>query len=286
MNAAAWQATGLDADCQFAFHTRPPSFSVTPPDIRPLIVALRAKLAASQKASAPMLAESELGGWSIAGELRLDSSFNSAEPPVPETVSTLASVSVRGRGAVRGDRSPAKIALGEFGFKSVPVLVAIPEQSREAWIVASIDVLPESMLPGAAELVVDGAATGRTNISESMAGMMQMPFGMVSRLTSKKAPLVSKRGSNWIGSGTLDDGYTLEITSGLGKEQEVMVRDRIPIPADDKITVEVKRIDPAPDERDPENRLSWKIKIKPGETKRITVEYNLKFPRNESLEFR
>jgi uncharacterized protein (TIGR02231 family) len=284
MSAVVWQGSGIDVDGQLAFHTRQPTFTVTPPELQPLVVGLRQKETRMRADSAVNMSAF---GLSEAEEPRA-LLYKAVEPPppAPDTISTLASVSVRGLGRVGGDKNQARISLGEFSMKSLPVLISIPEQNQEAWIVASVDSVPESVLPGVVELAVDGASTGRTNISDSVAGMMHMPFGMISRLTSKKTPFVGRSGSTWTGTGTLNDGYTIEITSALETEREVTIRDRVPIPAADKIVLEIKRIDPEPAERDKENRLTWRISVKPGETRKITVEYALRYPGDESLEYR
>jgi hypothetical protein len=146
-----------------------------------------------------------------------------------------------------------------------------------------MDSVPSTLLPGQAELAVDGASTGRTGVSESLANMMRMPFGMASRVTSVKKPFVSSTGNSWTGAGILNDGYTIEITSGMDEEREITVLDRIPIPTDDRITLEVKSIDPEPAERDKENRLTWKLSVKPGETRKISVEYTLRYPGDETI---
>jgi hypothetical protein len=287
MNAAAHQRTGVDVNGSLSFHTRAPSFAVTAPDVRPLTVGVRANKG------------KDLGGWSLAGDLDFapDATFSEGAPNMgdisekprraaaPQILSTLANVAINGSGQVKGDGSAAKVMLGGFEMKSVPVLVAIPEQSGEAWIVASVDEVPQAFLPGNAELVVDGAATGQTFIPESV-GAIQIPFGKAARLTAKKTPFISTRERSWIVKGVVNDGYTLEITSRMDGEREITVRDRVPFPTTDKVKVEVKKIDPEPSERDKENRLLWKLGIKPGETKKITVEYTITFPDGETLEYR
>jgi uncharacterized protein (TIGR02231 family) len=277
MGARAWQKTGLDVAGEFSFHTRQPSFAIAPPKVSPLTIDLQAtadtvlrsmgKIASV--AQAPLNAVMEIEPL----------------PPSPHVSATLADVSVRGRADLKGDGTPEDVGLGSFTLKSSPILVSIPEQNREAWIVASMDSIPEPLLPGQAELAVDGAATGKSAIPEYGMGQTYLPFGMASRLTSKKNRLVGKTGSSWLGTGVLEDGYTLEITSGMEIEREVTVKDRLPLPANDKIVLEVTKIDPAPMERDKENRLTWKITVKPGETKRIVVEYTLRYPKEETLTY-
>jgi hypothetical protein len=212
--------------------------------------------------------------------------ISSIEEAAPYVSATLADVSVTGRGSLKGDGTPEDLPLGKLHLESTPVLVSIPEQSRETWIVASMDSIPKPLLPGRAELAVDGAVTGKSAIPEYGMGQTYLPFGMASRLTSKKTPLVGKTGSSWLGKGTLEDGYTLEITNGMETERQVTVKDRLPLSANDKIAMEVTKIDPAPDERDRENRLTWKVSVKPGETKKIVVEYTLRYPGDETLMYR
>ncbi|MDR0649053.1 MAG: DUF4139 domain-containing protein [Synergistaceae bacterium] len=282
MNALAHQRTGMDASGGMSFHTRTPSFAIAVPDVRPLTVDIRSD---------------GNDGWSLAGDMRFSEAMQlpgapvtmaapgSPRPAPPQAVSSLANVTISGAGTVEGDGSTAEVTLGGFDLKSAPVLVAIPEQSKEAWIIASVDKVPQAFLPGTAELAVDGASTGTSLIPESV-GAIQIPFGMAAKITSKKTPYVSTQGRSWVVKGVREDGYTLEVTSRMEKDALIEVRDRIPLSTTDKVTLEVKKIDPEPAERDKENRLSWKLLLKPGETRKITVEYSVRYPSGETLQYR
>ena len=280
MNAVAWQHTGVDVDGEVTFNTRAPVNAVRPPDVRPLTVGLTQNAPSLLYAGAPGAPMP-----TVAADSMEMSENRVAEKQAPRAISTLSNVSVAGSGKIDGDGSEVRVKLGEFELKCAPLIISIPEQSREAWIVASIDVIPESFLPGAAELSVDNASTGRTQIAESVASA-RIPFGMASRIVAKKKPYIRETGSSWIGTGILNDGYTLEVTNGMETEQEVTVMDRLPLPTVDKVTLEVKKIEPKQDERDKENKLSWKIKLQPGETKKITVEYAIKYPGDATLSYR
>jgi uncharacterized protein (TIGR02231 family) len=292
MNAQVWQNTGLNADGELAFHTRQPFSSLSPPEVQPLTVTLRPapgptpvredsgipKSAHSRKATSSAALEAAYDERDMADEI-----FAAPSTPVSQTISTLADVTLLSRGKIESGRERNRFGLGQFQLKGSPVLIAVPGQRQEAWIVASLDSVPGALLPGAAELAVDGVGTGRATIPAFMAERVYLPFGTASRLTSKKEPFVGRTGNSWTGKGFLTDGYTLTVTNGLETEREVTVRDRVPIPATDKIALELVKIDPAPTERDRNNRLSWKINIKPGETRKITVEYALRYPGDASL---
>jgi uncharacterized protein (TIGR02231 family) len=291
MRAQAWQKTGIDAAGEFTFHTRQPSFAIQSPEVWPLTVSLKI----TQPSPHPSRSEiydapdalMETAADAPMPEPRAPQNASKKEMnSLPSVTPTLADVSVKGKGALKGDGTPEEVSLGPLRLKSVPVLVSIPEQNREAWIIASMDSIPQPLLPGTAKLSVDGALTGALAIPEYGGGQTYLPFGMTSRLTARKNRRVSKTGSSWLGKGILEDGYTLEITNGMDAERELTVKDRIPVPVSDKISIEVTKIDPAPTERDEDNRLTWKIAVKPGETKKIAVEYTLRYPGEETLEYR
>lgn len=281
MFASAAQGTGIDYSGDLTFYSRPPADSVSPPDLKPLRVALEKKRkddfrsASGRTATAlsvPMMQAAEPQNYDL---------------ELPSIESTLSNVTIRGRGTLEGDGSPSDVALGGLSFESTPLLVLIPEQRAEGWIVASMDTIPVPLLPGTAELLVDGQPSGRTYVPEYGLGQTRLPFGSASRLSAKKTPIVESTGSSWFGgSGIFNGGYTLEVSSGLETEREVVVRDRLPIPVDDKIKLEVKKIEPEPTERDRANCLTWKLPLKPGETRKIVVEYTLTYPSSETLEYR
>ncbi len=284
MIASAAQGTGLDYSGDLTFHSRPPADSVSPPVLDPLRVAFQRKVSAKSREfmveSAPMMR-------AAAPVAEPEEELQDYDLGIPEIESTLSNVTVRGRGTLEGDGSASDVVLGELSLESTPLLVLIPEQRAEGWIVASLDAVSTPLMPGAAELLVDGRPSGQTRVPEYGLAQTRLPFGMAPRLSAKKTPLVESRGSSWLGgSGTFRGGYTLEVASGMEAEREVIVRDRLPIPVDEKIKLEVKRIDPEPTERDAENRLTWKFSLKPGETRKIVVEYTLTYPSGETLEYR
>ena len=79
------------------------------------------------------------------------------------------------------------------------LLVLIPEQRSTGWIVASMDAITTPLMPGRAELRVDGRPSGSTQIPEYGLGQSRLPFGSASRLSAKKTPLVESTGSSWLG---------------------------------------------------------------------------------------
>ena len=198
---------------------------------------------------------------------------------------TLADRAVKGEGASSGDGREAEFNLGELELKGKTTLVLIPEQRSDAWIVVEMEDFKTPLIPGNAELRIDGQPAGSTKLPEYGLGQKRIPFGYAPQITAKKEPLVEKKGSGWF-SVEFTAGYELEITNGTDKERTVTVRDRLPISTDDKVKVEVNRIEPKPKEQDRENRLTWDVTLKPHETTKIVVDYKLSYPSGEELQYR
>ena len=290
MYARAVQRTGLDYAGPVTFHTKYPDEAVRSPVLNPLRVSLKPKEPprASRRAaqeSAMDMAYAPMAMMKNAGFAQAP--MMEAKDVALESVmeATMADRIVRGAGALEGDGREAEFVLGELRLTGKPLLVAIPEQRDNAWIVVSMDSIATPLIPGGASLRVDGHPAGTTSLPEYGLGQTRIPFGYAPQITAKKEPLVEKTGTSWF-SGVFTGGYTLEVTNGMKEEKTVTIRDRLPIPTDEKIRLEVRRIDPQPRERDKENRLTWELPVKPGETVKIVVDYTLSYPSGEELQYR
>ena len=191
------------------------------------------------------------------------------------------------KGELPGDGTEREfeVITGGLFLKSMIELTLIPEQRTDAWIVASMDEGNEHLIPGEAELRVDNHSSGKTYLEEYGKGQRRIPFGYANQITVKKEALVEKTGVSWF-SGVFTSGYKLEITNGTKDEQTVTVKDRLPIPTDDKIKLDVKRIEPKEKERDKENRLTWEITVPAGATVPVIVDYTLSYPSGEELQYK
>lgn len=272
--AKAWQRTGLDYTGPITFHTKRPDEAVASPSLEPLRVSLKPKAKALDDANYVM------------AEMALTSSgmlSRAAAIPEPQMETTLADRAVRGSGTLTGDGRETEFILGDLELTGKPFLVLIPEQRENAWIMVDMDAATP-LIPGKAALMIDGQPAGTASLPEYGLGQQSIPFGYAQQVTAKKEPLVERTGTSWF-SGVFAGGYTLEITNGMKEDKVVTVRDRLPIPTVDKVTLTVKRIEPEPKERDDQNRLTWELPVKAGETVKIVVDYALGYPSGEELQY-
>ena len=281
INSRASQHTGLDYTGNVTFHTRRPNENVSAPDLRALRVSIKPKERPRNDymlmRSAPM-EEASFKAYSGESPVR-------ARAAEPQMQATLSDHTIAGKGTLTGDNTEALFMHGELELTGKVTLELVPELRSDAYILVSMENTNTALIPAKAELRVDGLPAGSTSIPEYGLSQKRIAFGYAPQITCNKEPVITTKGSSWLSGGTNTGGYTLKITNGMNDDRHVIIRDRLPVPTDDRIKLEVKRINPEPKERDRENKLTWEVDLKAGETKTILVDYTLSYPSNEDLQF-
>ncbi len=274
LRAAAMQKTGISLSGTLIFHTTIPSLSVSPPKLTPQIVDYEEELDKSMRPA--MLGRSAV--------MLSEESSQAAPYAPPAIVRTLTDMSVRVEGKTEGDGTVAEFTLGTFGMQSEVAIVAVPLLSKQAWVTAEVKELPISLLPAPADLFVDGNASGKTVLKEQGEGTaFTAAFGKMPLVTAVREKIVKKEGSSWIGKGRLEEGYTIDVTNGTPSKVTLQLKDRIPLSAQEKITVETVTVDPKPAEQTNQNILTWKIDLNPGAKKTVRVVYRLGYPSDKEI---
>ena len=296
MYVRASQRTGLDYAGPFTLHTKTPDETISEPNLSPQKVGIKPKtervlstsgmsvmrtnrMYESAKMSAPMMMED-------ADTMIEEESAAYSSPRAPAVQESLSDRTVNVEGVITGDghEREFEVVLGGLKLSAKPIIMVIPEQKDKAWIIASMDEENEKLIPGQAELRVDGYPSGRIFIEEFGTGQRRVPFGYAEQITVKKDSLIDKTGVSWF-SGVQTSGYKLQITNGTKTDKLITVRDRLPIPTDEKIKLDVKRIEPKETEKDTENRYTWEITVAAGKTETIIVDYTLSYPSGEELQY-
>lgn len=291
MFAIISQRTGLDYNGNMTLHTKVPDVNIINPEVEPLKVGIKPKEESIASTSMVNLTRSNRMYKSAQMNMMADKEDLVVAPEAANAGAgvqeTLSDRTVDIDGAIPGDGTEREleVIMSDLYLSCKPVIVLIPEQKPDAWIIASMDEGNEHLIPGEAELRVDNHSSGKIYLEEYGIGQKRIPFGYAEQITGKKERLVDKTGVSWF-SGVFTSGYKLEITNGTKDEQVVTVRDRLPIPTDDKIKLDVKRIEPKEKERDAENRLTWELTVPAGGTVPIIVDYTLSYPSGEDLQYK
>lgn len=266
------QKSGIDWSGTLRFHTVQPRRSISTPDARPLIVDYRSD---ARKLDMVLSESMERSGKAVS----LPQAINFAE--------TMTDLVITTEGEVSGTGEIAQIRLGRIDIPSNVEIVALPYLSDETWVISKVQNLPFPIIPGRVKLFLDSESSAITSIGEFARGEeFIMAFGRSPMIKAKREKIVPKKGANWIGKGTLEEGYIITVVNGMKTDTEVTVIDRFPLSIQEKIEVVLTEIIPEATERSDENLLTWKIALAPGETKEIRVLYRIKYPSDKEIIFR
>lgn len=272
LQAAVIQKTGLDWNGDISFHTVRPRQGLSTPKLGPLVVDYRESF------------------FSKAGEqdFRATDRLKALAPELKERVEEgLVDVRMETSGFVPGSGDRTNLEIGRFSMPASMEVVCVPEIADEAWTIATIEELDRAILEAEAELFVDGKQTGSTMLEPAGMGQkLMIPFGKTPLVTASREEILPKEGSSWIGKDRLQKGYMITVRNGLGRPLEVVVRDRLPVPAKEEIRIEDVSIDPEPAEKDDKGILTWRLQMESGGTKRISVMYTIRFQGGKDLIFR
>ena len=291
MFVRASQQTGIDFDGDMSLHTKTPDENIYTPSLAPQKVGIKPKVEpvrAPARMNSMMLKAAPMMEAATEEEdymMDLGASRVAGKPRIRET---LADRAVDIDGAITGDGTEREfeVIMSDLNLSCKPMIMLIPEVRPDAWILASMDEGNEHLIPGEASVRVDNVSTGNIYLEEYGIGQKVIPFGYAQQITAKKTSLVDKTGSSWFSGGVFTSGYKIEVTNGTKEDKVITIRDRLPIPTDDKITLNVKRIEPKEKERDAENRLTWEIEVPAGGTIPIIVDYDMRYPSGEELQYK
>lgn len=276
LNGTVWQRTGLPFSGRIGLHmNRPPRFN-DPIRLDPLTVRL-----ITPSDNAP----SYRGETRMAAPMVTESMMSKAMDVAVEE--TLLNRSFSFEGTLRGDGVPSTVILERWSADIKSIMVTVPSVSEKLWLIAEGTLPDVRTMEAQGEMYVDGRFSGKGDVPKLVRGeSFSIPFGEVPGVQVEREDKIPQSGSTWIGKGTLRKGYSIKITNGLDKELSMIVKDRVPIATDDKVSISISTITPAPSKKDDETGIvTWSLDLKPNETSEIHVIYDLRYPSDKELVF-
>jgi len=163
--------------------------------------------------------------------------------------------------------------------------VSVPKIDNKAFLIASISEWDKNiLLAGEANIFLDGSYVTKTYIDPmSIEDSLELSFGndesikverkMVKELTSKKTFGSSKK---------IVQGYDITVRNTKSKAINIQIQDQVPLSTDKDIEVSFTA---ANANHDPETgKLTWNYVIAPAESKKMSFQIEVKYPKNKVLQ--
>lgn len=162
---------------------------------------------------------------------------------------------------------------------------AVPRMDKEAYLLAEVaDWQNLDLLPGDANIIMDDTYIGKSVIDpNTTADTLNLSLGKDKRLVVKRS-VVKELSSLKTSSGNNKQTFTYEITVKNNKLTDVnlLLKDQHPLSTIKE--VEVKLEDGGEAMVNPETGvLTWKIELKPGESRKVRFSYSVKYPKDKKI---
>lgn len=182
---------------------------------------------------------------------------------------------------IESDGQVHSVTIKEEKIDAVLKNYAVPKLDKDAYLLAEItDWQKLDLLPGTANIIMDNTYLGKSMIDpNSTADTMNLSLGKDKRVAIKRSTVKEYTSTKTSGS-TTKQTFTYELTVKNNKSTDVdlLLKDQYPISSIKDIETKLEDSNNAMVNEET-GVLTWKISLKPGESKKVRFTYTVKYPK-------
>jgi uncharacterized protein (TIGR02231 family) len=186
---------------------------------------------------------------------------------------------------IDSDGGMNSIAIKEEEIVCVLKNYAVPRIDKEAYLMAEVaDWQNLDLLPGDANIIMDDTYIGKSLIDpNTIADTLNLSLGRDKRLVVKRS-LVKELSSLKTSGSSAKQSFTYELVVKNNKQTEVnlLLKDQYPLSTIKEVEVNLEENTEAIVNTET-GVLTWKINLKPGESKKVRFTYTVKYPKDKKI---
>lgn len=228
-------------------------------------------------------------GFLDSSKMREDKKRNANSAPISYsqiTVPELAmNYSITDKYSIPSDSKPYDVDILTNELKADYEYFSVPKLDNDAFLIARISDWEElNLADGPANIFFKNNYVGKSSVNvSSTTDTLLISLGKDNKIVSTRKVLKEFSSKN-VMSSMMSESSTFEIVVKNNNKEAVTVelQDQIPVSQSSDIEVIVKNISEATKD-DNTGIVDWKLKLAPGETKKLIMEYAVKHPKNKAL---
>lgn len=182
---------------------------------------------------------------------------------------------------IESDGQVHSVTIKEEKINATLKSYAVPKLDKDAYLLAEIgDWQRLDLLPGVANIIMDNTYLGKSVIDpNSTADTLNLSLGKDKRVAIKRTVVKDYTSTKTSGS-TTKQIFTYELTVKNNKttDIDILIKDQYPISTIKDVTVTLDESGEAMVNTD-NGVLTWKLTLKPGESKKKRFTYTVKYPK-------
>ncbi len=159
---------------------------------------------------------------------------------------------------------------------------AFPRQSKQAYLTANVTGWEDfGLLPGDASLFLGNTYVGKAFVDpNASADTLNLFFGADKQIIVERNKVKTSSKKQMLGSNKTETfSYVITVRNAKTRAITTDIIDQIPVSQNKDISIELKESSKAEVDA-ATGKLRWPVTIQPGETKTISFEYSIKYPKN------
>ncbi len=186
---------------------------------------------------------------------------------------------------ISADGQPQTLRVTEYGVDAIYDHIAIPKLDKDAFLIAKILGWEDlNLIEGPASIYFGDTYLGESYINTGkVSDTLRVSLGRDKRVMISRTKRKDYEKKRIIG-GTVKETLIFEIAVKNNRKQSISIdiEDQLPIPGDSEIKVEAVEISEAKLE-ELSGKLTWHFDLAPGESKRFTLEFTVKYPKDKNI---
>lgn len=188
--------------------------------------------------------------------------------------------------SIPSDAKPYFVDVTSYNLPAAYQHYSVPKMDRDAFLLARITGWEDlDLVEGPANVYYGGTYVGQSYIqTRSVDDTLQLSLGRDNRVVVTRTKLKDFSSVKLL-SGNRKETFTYEMIVKNNRKAPVSINllDQLPISKQEEIEVEAIELSKA--EQDiPTGKLTWKMNLAPGESRKVQLSYSIKYPKNKSVQ--
>ncbi len=187
---------------------------------------------------------------------------------------------------IPSDNQVHLVAIQEYELQSKYMYHAIPKLDPGTFLIAKVaDYGKYNLLAGQANLFFEGMYIGQSYLNPvTTVDSMLLSLGRDDKINIKRNQLTDLTARQTVGSNVKETkAFEIAIRNNNSFEIELDLMDQLPISQNKEIEVKLEEAEGAKFD-EAYGSLLWRLKVKPGETKRVKFIYTVKYPKDKQIQ--
>jgi hypothetical protein len=178
-----------------------------------------------------------------------------------------------------------QIALKEYTVPALFKFYSAPKLDNDVYLLGEINQWEKlNLIPGEASIIFENTYVGKTFINPaSTEDTINLTLGKDKRIVVKREKISDYSSVKFLGNNK-EQIFTYEITVKNNKSEEALVilKDQYPITSTKEIESKLLESNDATINEDT-GVLTWKLKLAPGESKKVRIKYSIKYQKDKTV---